>query len=69
MAKTLYNKPTSKANEVNPFTSVHWVADEEDATARIVHRSVTGMFPKSARAFSLPMLVNKKSLKSARKSR
>ena len=62
MGKTLYIKPTSKANEVNPFTSVHWVADEEDATARIVYRPTTGIFPKSARAFSLPVLVNKKYL-------
>ena len=60
---TLYIKPMSKADEVNPFTSVHWVDEEEEATARIVYRLVTGIFPKSARALSLPVLVNKKSLK------
>ena len=63
MGKTLYIKPMSKANEVNPVTSVHWVDDEEEVTARIVYRSITGIFPKSARALYLPMLVNKKSLK------
>ena len=63
MGKTLYIKPMSKENEVNPLTFVHWVDDEEEATARIVYRPVTGIFPKSARALSLPVLVNKKSLK------
>ena len=63
MGKTLYIKPMSKENEVNPLTFVHWVDDEEEVTARIVYRPVTGIFPKSARALSLPVLVNKKSLK------
>ena len=63
MGKTLYIKPMSKENEVNPLTFVHWVDDEEEVTARIVYRPVAGIFPKSARALSLPVLVNKKSLK------
>ena len=63
MGKTSYIKPMTKQREVNPVTSVHWVDEEEDATARIEYRLVTGAFPKSARAVSLPVLVNKKSLK------
>ena len=63
MGQTLHDKPTSSETDVNPFTFVHWVDEEEEATARIVYRLVTGIFPKSARALSLPVLVNKKSLK------
>ena len=62
-SQTLYVKPTSSETEVNPLSFVHWVDEEEEATARIVYRLVTGIFPKSARALSLPVLVNKKSLK------